>query len=339
MYRTEKNALTCQPRLYGRYIDDIFLAIDSNDEMESAFEALNHQCDSIRLTIERPDEEGWISFLDTQVRVGNKVETRWYRKPSNRNILLHKKSAHPMRMKSNIISNTLARVNIASSREHLKTSKNLALKIIENNGYHIDLSKKRLNNRTIRSSVKNLKKGPILKIPFICEKFTREIQKCIKAYNLPIQVVTIPPPNLRKMLMRTRFYEPKTCHLIRKACEICDQNQLGDCKRIGCVYELKCQCGECYIGQTAGAIWHRFDQHMSALRNPDTPSNQSNALVRHFKESPNHTDGVLPKFSITILESNLNQGYVRLVTEAQLIKSQKPSLNGKNEMEGVELLL
>jgi hypothetical protein len=50
-------------------------------------------------------------------------------------------------------------------------------------------------------------------------------------------------------------------------------------------------------------------------------------------------DQSTPKVRITILEKGLTRGYDRVIAEAAYIKNQKPPLNGKEEMEGIELLL
>uniref|UniRef100_A0A914EIS7 Reverse transcriptase domain-containing protein n=1 Tax=Acrobeloides nanus TaxID=290746 RepID=A0A914EIS7_9BILA len=188
MHHIESKALTIHPRVFARYIDDIFIATASEEELKFALNALNGQCASIRLTQERPNDEGWLAFLDTEVRVYPNIESRWYRKSANKNILLHAKSAHPACMKSNIVSNTLARANLSSSEAYINHSRTLAGKILEENGYQIPKAKKRLMTRRLTSLPKEREPNPILPIPFISEKFTREIRDCIKSFDLPINV-------------------------------------------------------------------------------------------------------------------------------------------------------
>lgn len=198
-----------------------------------------------------------------------------------------------------------------------------------------------MENKIIRPLAKPRKNQPSVFIPYVSEKFTSDIKRLFKDFDLPVSVVTIPPPNLRKLLTRSRLYEATQCHAEgrRKTCKICPDNGDGACMLKGVIYRIDCECGEFYVGQTANYLWHRIDQHMTAVANPNTSSNQTNALVRHFTKSPSHTGGAVPKFNISILESGLVHGYTRVVAEAHFIQKLKPTLNGKDELEGLELLL
>ena len=62
-------------------------------------------------------------------------------------------------------------------------------------------------------------------------------------------------------------------------------------------------------------------------------------VPRVFPSAFTLRDQSTPKVRITILEKGLTRGYGRVIAEAAYIKNQKPPLNGKEEMEGIELLL
>ena len=52
-----------------------------------------------------------------------------------------------------------------------------------------------------------------------------------------------------------------------------------------------------------------------------------------------HSDKITPKLTISLLERGLIRGYMRVLAEANHIRSLNPTLNGKNELEGLDLLL
>ena len=341
MHHLEKNAIYFNPslqvRLYVRYIDDIFIAVNTEEALQEAFNRLKNQCETIDLTMERPDKDGWLAFLEVEARVLPILETKWYKKPANKNILLHSKSAHPASMKSNIISNFFARVNSYSSRPHVLPSRQRAADILNTNGYNIDLPRKCAS----KTDIVNLRRrisGPNLPIPYISEKFTREIRRILKNHNLSINVSVKPPPNLRQILSRSRLYEPKTCHLSTKTCEICNKiGKVGVCKLKGCVYRLDCECGHFYIGETHRSLYQRLDDHLRHSRNPNSNSYRNEPLARHIIS--NHPKGARPNIMISILESNIRKAVDRKVAEAFYISTLQPQINSKQEMDGIDLLI
>uniref|UniRef100_A0A914CQZ8 Reverse transcriptase domain-containing protein n=1 Tax=Acrobeloides nanus TaxID=290746 RepID=A0A914CQZ8_9BILA len=77
MHSLESRALFCNPKVYVRYIDDTFIVADSEEALQSLFANLNSQNENIKFTMERSNEQGWLAFLDTEVRVsGERFETR-----------------------------------------------------------------------------------------------------------------------------------------------------------------------------------------------------------------------------------------------------------------------
>ena len=61
------------------------------------------------------------------------------------------------------------------------------------------------------------------------------------------------------------------------------------------------------------------------------------ALARH-RNTTNHTNEDLSSICVTIL-AQARRGVDRKIAEASLISELKPPLNGKDEMEGIDLLI
>ncbi|EYC22563.1 hypothetical protein Y032_0017g3427 [Ancylostoma ceylanicum] len=75
----EKLSLTSGILLYKRYIDDVFVIGDTKMDVDTTLERLNVFDPKVSVTIERPNADGYLPFLNTKVRIiqGQK-EHLWY---------------------------------------------------------------------------------------------------------------------------------------------------------------------------------------------------------------------------------------------------------------------
>ncbi|CAP37440.1 Protein CBG20427, partial [Caenorhabditis briggsae] len=139
--------------LFRSYIDDYIVVAESQDTLDNIFTCLNSQATHIRLTREAPKMD-WLSFLNCELRFKNKVfSSRWYRKPSNKNLLIRMDSGHPKQQKINTISTTQKTATENSTIDQRSYSRNLA------NEGNFDGKKNRLSNakksENFRSSLQN----------------------------------------------------------------------------------------------------------------------------------------------------------------------------------------
>ena len=89
--------------LYLRYIDDIFLIWKgSEEELKHFINYINQVHPKIKFDIQYSYKE--INFLDTKVQITNngQLQTTLYKKPTDRQSFLHKKSYHPPSTKQSI---------------------------------------------------------------------------------------------------------------------------------------------------------------------------------------------------------------------------------------------
>ena len=96
IYPLIRNATT----FYLRYIDDIILIwTKSENELLTFSEKLNQQHPSIKFEMKYSKDK--IEFLDTLIYKdkNNNIQTTLYKKPTDRQIYLHSKSAHPFSLK------------------------------------------------------------------------------------------------------------------------------------------------------------------------------------------------------------------------------------------------
>lgn len=296
--------------------------------MDRIFQELNKAHKTIKITRENPDETG-LPFLDCKVLcTSESITTSWYRKPTCKNILLHANSAHPSFMKYKVVKNLEKRAMINSTTEIQKQLAQKELtKIVKENGYVGTKLQKPISFGGFK------KGGTILKIPYVSDNFSREITHAVKKSGLPFSVVFCPPPNLKRIFTKSRFYDQKCT---RKECLICPNNNDGDCKRKGAIYCLKCEeCGAEYIGETGRECMTRFQEHLRGLKNPSDPNYTDYPLAIH--RTSRHS-GIMPSVSINILafEPNITR---RKIKEAILIRQHQPILNNKLEMTQILSLL
>ena len=99
----------------------------------------------------------------------------------------------------------------------------------------------------------------------ICEKFTREIRTCITQSYLPINLVALPPFNLRK-ICHTQGPRSTTCHFKNSEYIICKHNKSGSCILQEVVNKIICQCEQFYIGETGCPLHEWITEHVRGIQ-------------------------------------------------------------------------
>ncbi|XGW13724.1 hypothetical protein V3C99_000216 [Haemonchus contortus] len=266
MSKIEKPVLDRGPILYYRYIDDCLIICSTQEELDICYEVLNKQSQNINFTREKPVGD-WLPFLNIQVQVIRGIaRTKWYRKPSCKNIIVHSQSAHPTKTKQAVVSNMYRVANIVSSDAELKKeSLRMAQNIASFNGYPCFGSTRRryFSTPTVRKRTQSDK--ATFSLPFISEEVSRSIRSIVRRCDLQddIRIVEIPPNTLRKLLVRSRLYDT-VCDTPN--CVVCPYGKVGDCMKMGVVYSIRCQsCGCEYIGETGRPLYVRVKEHLSGL--------------------------------------------------------------------------
>ena len=319
MHSIEKNSLTSSTILYRRYIDDIFVCAPNQLEIKSLFDRLNSTHPQIHFTMETP-VDGWLPFLNSQICLCNSnFSIKWYRKPTAKNILIHAKSAHPPFMKNNVLKQMRESISkICSSDDNKQESIQLANKIAQKNGYDD------VNHRFNTNGCRYIRGGVSFQFPYVSDRFTAAVQKIVKTSGLPINLLTIPPPRLKDKFTSSRVYD-RLCKTTN--CTICPFNSTGDCMKPGCVYQLNCECGEIYIGESGRPLHIRITEHLRVIARPHLKSHIDKPLATHRMEK--HT--TQPSVTVTILHC-CTSTVKRRIMEAFAIKTFQPKLNKKQEM-------
>ena len=123
--------------LWKRFIDDIFFIwTDSLNKLKEFMNEANSLHPTIKFTFDY--SQSTANFLDTTVYIDKqrKLQTTIYRKPTDKNLILHFTSHHPLHLKRNIIySQALRYKRIISNPHKLKTELNTLKRIFIARGY------------------------------------------------------------------------------------------------------------------------------------------------------------------------------------------------------------
>ncbi|EYB95418.1 hypothetical protein Y032_0160g3342 [Ancylostoma ceylanicum] len=322
--RIERMSLTSEILLYKRYIDDVFVMAATEMVGGAILERLNAFDPHVSFTVERPDEEGYLPFLNAKVRItqGQK-EHVWFKKAASANILVHARSAHPQFVKANVVRNLIRTKDKLCSRTDPEFERTIS-RILEENGY--------IASRATVWFPHSTPDGIPLILPYVGERPARAVNEVAKRSGLPIRLLFRPPPTLKHLLTSTRIHENECPE---ENCQYCAEER-KICILRGTVYLIRCEgCGEKYVGETMRPLRRRLDEHRRALTNP--ASYLSESFSRH--RTLRHTNDRAPKFNVVVLHRHLTRTLKRKAMEAFEIKRHGPEINNKEELREVLRLI
>ncbi|EYC09420.1 hypothetical protein Y032_0060g3105 [Ancylostoma ceylanicum] len=311
----EKASLTNGILLYKRYIDDVFAIGSSSSELAATLANLNAKDENIKFTVEEPDRDGFLPFLNVKVRIRDgTTEIRWYKKQSSKNIILHSRSAHPTYMKANVVRNLVG----TSERIAARNSETVDTieRILFENGY--------ISGNMATWRPYSAPDGIALVLPYLNERLAQQVNTIVKRSQLPVRLIFKPPPTLKELLTSSRVYENR-CD--EEECRYCTDQKI--CKLRGTVYLIKCNgCGQRYVGESGRPLRKRLDEHRRAFNRPQ--AYPKNSFSRH--RTTVHTRDAPPEFEVTVLHRNLDNPVDRKIMEAREIKRYQPEINSREEL-------
>ncbi|KAL2080587.1 hypothetical protein ACEWY4_024380 [Coilia grayii] len=224
-------------RVFKRYIDDIFaIFVGSIDELLKFNDYINGTYPSLKFTMEHDCEK--IHFLDLLITVNNenRLETSIYRKPTDRNTILHASSFHPNHTVKNIPYGQLVRLRrICSNDNDFVVKANEMSRRFKQRGYDETLINKAVEKAQDRDRMALLYPTPKTtngRITFVSEYSTasKQVTHIIKKHwkvlhcDSSLHHLTSSPPrfcfkrgkNIRDMVVSSTYMEPrKTTWLTR----------------------------------------------------------------------------------------------------------------------------
>ncbi|KAJ8921335.1 hypothetical protein NQ315_002949 [Exocentrus adspersus] len=292
-----------KPKIWWRYVDDVFsIWPHGQDNLTDFLNFLNNIEPTIKFTLEL-EENNKLPFLDVMIskntEINSNFQTNVYRKKTNTNRYLNFDSNHHLSIKKGVIKSLYDRAKLVSSNVNFFNQEKDHIKnILKENAYPINLVDKAFlqienpshnNNQQRQNPVANM---TIPYIPGISEK----LKKLGNNFNIRTAFKT--NNTLRSILTHTKP--------INK-----EQNEKN------CIYQIPCQCGKHYIGETSRPLDVRIKEHKNYVRNYQV--DRSN-LVQHVWD--NHHQINWKEASIIQKEQNFGK---RKLKESACIQ-----LNGDN---------
>jgi hypothetical protein len=304
------------PKLYLRYVDDIFAVFSQDIDFRQFFDVLNNQHTNLKFTFEIGADT--LPFLDTEISIKNGDFESWiYRKKTNTNVVLNAIASCPFKWKTGLMNCLLNRAwNICSSRARFEEEVKKLKSIFEQNGYSGNLFSNKAKSFVDKKSVPNLQnsadeegKTYLIMIPYIGKSsllFKRKLMEIIKS-SFDVQ-------------LRCVFTSFKVKNYFSLKCP--GSAFLAS----NVVYKYTCQCDTdtVYIGETERHIGVRAAEHL------DISSEKPSAVAKHIMDCEScfcaHEQGNL-SFKDFVILKKCKSAYDTKIKEAILIQNEKPTIN------------
>ena len=293
-----------QFKYWSRYVDDVLSTIHKG-KSQQALDYLNSIDSHIKFTIERPDEQGAVPFLDTHPRPDEhgKLQCKVYRKPTHTDKYLDWRSNHPTSAKRAVVRALTDRANnVCSSPEELGKELDHLHKVLKYNHYPDWIIKSGGRPRGPLLPRLDPKSGlPITKQRYVSVPYFPGLSESFKTIfrDTPVEICFKGKNTLKSMLMHPKDPIPK------------------DTKK-DVIYKWTCTapgCNTSYIGETGRTIAERAKEHGKASTNC--------AIYEHC----NRFDHPLPTVEQFALLGQEPSQVTREAKEAIFIRQLDPSLN------------
>lgn len=225
------STITNHLALWKRFIDDIFFIwLGSQESLQDFMRTANTLHPTIKFTFESSDSQ--VHFLDTTVYLdeSRRIRTTLYRKPTDKNLLLHYDSHHPLHVKRGIIyAQALRYKRIISDPAHLVEELRFLKRVFLARKYPMRLIQTQFNKAKLiprktlltdrpRPSLRQTT-GPLCKLPFgppthhtmkqhIRHSWNRHLVGHTKRQSViwphPPRFITKRGPNLKDTLVRAK---------------------------------------------------------------------------------------------------------------------------------------
>ena len=286
---------------WKRYVDDVFSIIPKGNRV-ILLQYLNSIDPHIKFTIEQPNAEGGIPFLDTFPKPkGEEIAVAVYRKPTHTDRYLDFNFSHPVSAKRAVVRALMDRAeNVCSDPEILAKEIDHLNKVLHYNNYPQWMIKQRgkmeKQDPLIHPETGNeIQKRFYISVPYF-PGLSESFKKIFK--YTPVQVCFKGVNTLKSMLMHPKDKVPN------------DQKK-------DLVYHWECKADGCkssYIGETSRALGERVKEHSKST---------TSAILKHCKDF-HHPLPSIDDFSI--VDKDPSQ-VTREAKEAIHIRRLDPSLN------------
>ena len=323
------------PKVYKRYVDDIFLIFKEKEHIDKFLKLLNGLHENIKFTVEL-ENNSTLPFLDIAIqRVDGKYETSTYNKPTDTGLYTTSKSFCDNRYKKGLLSCLFNRAwRLASNFHNATKDINALIQRLKLNGYHEDFIMKILNKTINKFYPDNECKGNTENItdensPEISPSTNLISERIRSTYilKLPYSDGSHILKNKIKNLVSDGYIDLK---IIFKTTKIIDhlskKSRTPKEMLANLIYQFDChEDNSSYIGETSRHLYTRVGEHFIGQGTKsvhDHIKSCSNCISLNGKQ-------IISKFKI--LKPNLSHENRRRITESICIKKFAPTLNKQTD--------
>ena len=321
-----------KPYIYKRYIDDIFLQIESEAHLEELRDKFE-QCSVLKFTYE-VGIQGKLPFLDVSLDISNgRHETTVYRKKTDGGRCLNALSECPTRYKRGVIRTYVRRAfKYCSTWELLDNELNHVRQMLTNNNYPMSDIDQEIRtafneylNKTNTTATKDEDMRPI--VLFYRNQMTSAYEMDEKVLRDIVNKNVTPIQN-QKIKLQIFYKNKTTSNIVMKN----NTRREPELQRTNVIYRWKCPNEDCklqnrevdYIGRTTTTLSRRLTMHLHG----HPPSEHTREA--HKKDITR--EDLVENTSIIASDRNVR----RLnILEAVLIRERCPVLNGQRDYLGI----
>ena len=298
------------PKLYVRYVDDIFAVFGKNESFQPFLNHINSQHPNIKFTVEE-SVNNVLPFLDTCIELkGDYFESFVYRKKTNTNVLLNAEATCPANWKRSVIFGAINRAKMICKSHHLFLKEVSKLKsIFASNGYSNVFFDRVYKSFTLRNEKNSSDKQEVnfrhmLKIPFVGQVSHGFKSKIMKLFLNELRIEICPIFSTVKV---SNFFSLKS-----KTPKQITSNV---------VYKFTCLCDASltYIGKTKRHFGVRSLEHLDFMK-----VNPVSEVKSHVKSCDVCKNCSLENFKIM---KKCRSDRDAKIHEAMFIKKELPKLN------------
>ena len=321
--RFHKCPIGNQPKLYYRYVDDVFAIFDENQSYKDFFKFINKVHPNLEFTYELATTS--LPFLDVNVCLNEYgVDLDVFRKKTDTNVLLNFSAVAPTKWKEGLVFCMLHRAwKVCNSTAIFSKEVCRLEKIFSDNGYPAAFFKKiceKFHKRLLDQPSDSDKDDNddhifLLVLPFIhniSKTFEKKLRSILlKKFDVKIKVVY-------KSCKLSSFFSLK------------DKTPLPLLSKV--VYKFTClrDVNLAYIGETTRPLQIRVDEHLS--------KKSTTAVGKHIKGCDVCKNGSLTLKDFEVLKRCSTNGETR-IHEALLIRKESPQMNKQLHLSGASFIL
>ena len=302
---------------YCRYVDDGFLIVDNNENVNNLLSLFNNLHANITFTVEF-EKCGKLPFLDVllQRNSDGSIGRSVYRKPTWTGLYTNFDSFVPFSYKVNLVRTLVNRAQrICSDVETFRAELRKLEEILCANNYPLSFVKKYISLFSTKERERQFgpdKKRLFLKLPFLGDGAASTFKKCFS------RTLSCFPGGQLALVFTTRSVPISS-----------PKDRLPVLSSHNVVYKYTCTCGCNYIGRTSRRLSERISEHVprwlaTAVRRPPRSTRPpDSAITRHLQNCEADPTAAHEHFSVMHRSGNV---FKLQALEAISIKFYQPDL-------------